>query len=343
MAVQKDRPYARPGERVTLNLLWSDANPLRQGQAPQIAWFALCENPASDLFELCFEQLANLGSSALDADAPNPPAELLERISLPSPSVEEANDEFSFVVSDDIISSRPRSPNGSGTPYGLTYVMFAACSGTLGFDPTVEFPVICYEDRDGQTGFGDGDRLLSSDDFVVGYSAVYSYLDYRNSNPGFDGLSFRGQALRLDGPVQEATSSRGRLTADDFCVGTDCSTAPSARPCPSQLTIPACVDNCPGWTIEPEIPQRSAEVDEVASALGSATLREQMWINYYTTGGKFESGDVKLLNDATTGWNSRHSAKLIAPGHGGTYFVWVVAHDNRGGTQWARLRLCVEE
>src|SRR5262245_54382919 len=49
LAVKKSSPYARPGERVDLSLLWHDSVAGRP--PPQIAWVAVCENPPADLFE----------------------------------------------------------------------------------------------------------------------------------------------------------------------------------------------------------------------------------------------------------------------------------------------------
>ena len=49
LAVQKDKPYARPGDSVTLQLLWHDPSfALGAEPAPEIAWLASCENPPGD-------------------------------------------------------------------------------------------------------------------------------------------------------------------------------------------------------------------------------------------------------------------------------------------------------
>jgi hypothetical protein len=66
-----------------------------------------------------------------------------------------------------------------------------------------------------------------------------------------------------------------------------------------------------------------------------------MWLNYYVDGGALRSG-VKLLNDATTGWNEAHGTDFFAPKDPGLVQVWAVAHDNRGGTDFARFSLKVE-
>jgi hypothetical protein len=84
---------------------------------------------------------------------------------------------------------------------------------------------------------------------------------------------------------------------------------------------------------------KSAEPDDVARLRDGSDVTEQMWINYYADD-KVEMGTaVKLLNDATTGFNDDHGTTLKAPKEAGEFRVWAVAHDSRGGASWARLRL----
>lgn len=348
LAVQKDRPYAKPGQAVSMKLLWHDSNPKRARQAPQIAWFALCENPASDLFSLCFEQIGGIVADALDEVNPSFPADLVSRISLPnsqSTALADANDTFTFTVSDDIISARPPPTGPSATAYGLTYVFFAVCAGTLGLDPSLDFPVICFAEKDGEPGFGPTDERLSSEAFVVGYSSVYSYSEFRNANPIIRGLNFRGVPLATfptaGGDSSERPPNSLMVSPEDFCIGADCPPASNLAECPPELTLDACEGDCPQAEVLPSVDSASAEVDDAASALGSAQLEEQMWMNYYATAGSFESGDVKLLNDATTGWSENYAAQFSPPSRPGVHHLWAVAHDNRGGSQWARIRMCI--
>ena len=65
-----------------------------------------------------------------------------------------------------------------------------------------------------------------------------------------------------------------------------------------------------------------------------------MWVNYYASAGEV-SEEVRLLNDATQGWNPDPDTKYKPGKEPGVAYVWSVAHDNRGGAEWARLRVCV--
>jgi hypothetical protein len=335
LAVKKSAPYSHPGEAVDLSMLWYDAQPGRP--PPQIAWLAVCENPPADLFEACFAQIP-----ALTAD------ELQARISTPDPAALTPNDHFSFVTSSDIISSRPPPP-ASTTPYGLTYVFFAACAGQLavltGSDS--EAPFACYDEVDGVPGFSPGDTAKDSRDFVLGYSAVFAYDEYRNNNPLITGVQFGGATLWPDAPESIAAAApEGAVLAParDLCIGDGCELpAPEAddvEPCLDALTLNACVeDDCDTTSVQPLVDPASAEVDDAATARGSGTLGEQMWVNYYSSAGKLDE-EVRLLNDAVAGFRTDTSTGYEAADTPRVAHLWTVAHDNRGGTEWARLRVC---
>jgi hypothetical protein len=335
LAVKKSIPYVRPGERVELTMLWYDAEPGRP--PPQIAWLAVCENPPADLFEACFTQLPDLTED-----------ELAARISLPDPAEATANDRFSFVSSSDLISSRPPPPENT-TPYGLTYVFFAACAGQLEAVPSAgsELPFVCYDELDGVQGFSEGDTRKDSRDFIIGYSAVFAYDEFRNNNPLITGARFADATLWPDSPAEVAAAAPpGAVLASarDFCIGEACPPLvpemDDAEPCLDVLTLDACIDgDCDTVGVQPLVDPSSAEVDDAATARGSGTLGEQMWVNYYSSGGELDE-EVRLLNDSVTGFNEDNSSRYEAADSARVSHLWAVAHDNRGGTEWVRLRIC---
>lgn len=334
LAVKKSAPYARPGERVELELAWHDTEaPRAGGSVPEIAWVALCQNPPGDLFEQCFTALPELSE-----------AELAERISLPEPGATTANDRFAFTVADDIISSRPPPPDPAAPRYGLNIVFFAACAGRLyQRDPADGFPFGCYEELDGEPGLGPADRQLGSSDFVVGYTSVFAYQDLRNQNPRIGGLEFAGVPYvpaGSDGAASPAGSVA--LSPPDLCIGDACLGAPldPGASCPEALTLEACSGDCETRSVRPLIDPDNAEVDAIASRRSSVQLGEQMWVNYYAASGEVDE-EVRLLNDATRGWNPEFGTDYQAGSEPGVSYLWAVAHDNRGGVEWARLRLCI--
>lgn len=364
LAVQKDKPYAQPGEDVRLQLLWHDASD-EPSREIQIQWVAGCYNPPGDLFAGCFTDTAFAGLAsnaqvvapqlaadaaadaadaavvplAVDAGAVVPgdagaPVEGAPVLSIP---FEEQvlgggdfqiktgyGEHFTFRMPTQIVSSRPRAPNDPSPPYGTAYVFIAICAGELRVEQSEgAFPLACYEN---------GQRR-DSRDFVAGYTAVYAYGDaeIENANPRIDGLEINGQ------------------TADIDCIGADCSglIAPASEEpgqCGDHNTLTRCADekHCAPIAIKPVIDQsQPAENDAVLGRIRGGEFAEQMWINYYVDRGDMGK-DLKLLNDALTGWNPTYGGEY-KPTELGTAHIWAVAHDNRGGAEWVRTTVCIEE
>ncbi|MFZ5894568.1 MAG: hypothetical protein ACOY0T_26125 [Myxococcota bacterium] len=304
--VQKDTPYPQPGQSVTLRLMWDDPKGLMgtSKRPVQIAWID-CQNPANDLYAGCFSP---------------------ERLTL-------SNDNTSthvVTVPQDLIAKHAPAPPGQPS-YGLLYSFFAVCAGTLAFEEPrsgAGLPIFCK----------DGDKYLTSDDFVAGYTALYVFQDgeVRNSNPVIKGIELQGKQL---------------LSSDSgapICIGSECEpNVPAQEPnceIDSSRCFPACPDDggdgCPDIHIKPLI-DGPAERDDVSALYYGRNFSEQMWINYYADAGKFSS-DTRLLNDAQRGWNNDPGAKFRAPKTPGLVNLWVVAHDNRGGTDWARVTLKIQ-
>ena len=311
LAVQKDKPYAQPGDTVNLQMLWEDAS-LNVGRPVTIAWSAPCFDPPGDLYYLCFANKDLFGSSA--------------------PVL---GDSTSVTLLKEIISQRTQPSQSRNAPYGIAYVFFAACAGTLtAVAPTsaTAFPIGCKDDAG---------NLLGADDFVAGYTSVYSFDGFSNNNPEISGFEVDGKTI----------------AADAFCQDTDCiAQAGSSVPDPDTIDcstddprcIPTCAADgdrsCKGWSVHPVLDKdakANQDTDEVSSTLVGRHLGEQMWINYYTDAGSFKS-PVRLLNDASTGWNDDYGAEFYAPKAAGMVRIWGVVHDNRGGASWAGVTLKVE-
>jgi hypothetical protein len=155
--------------------------------------------------------------------------------------------------------------------------------------------------------FDDQMKKLGPDDFVPGYSAIYVYAELRNANPVVDADLV--PSLPADMHVARCTESdRG---------------------------------NCPTFDVKPMIDPASAEVDPLATDANGGKLKEQLWIAYLATGGDFTK-DLRLVNDATTGWNDDYGTKFRAPATAGPVHLFGIVHDNRGGVAWAQKRIIVD-
>jgi hypothetical protein len=309
LGVKKDKPYAQPGDDVNLQLLWHDP----KGRDVQRVFLGGCVNPPGDLYYGCFAQYgqaaAQSGSLAIGI-----------------------GDTFQVSLPSDIISSRPALEPGQPR-YGLYIVFFAVCAGTLDFPKSTGTP-------DGSSGLpirclDDAGEPLGSEDFVVGYSSIYSFENVSNENPSFT-VDDTGQG--------QFTVADKALAAD--CVGDACQgTAAVDVDCDAQpeRCIETCADDgdpsCPAIDVKPAIDQK-VEKDAVSSKLFGTDVTEQMWVNYYVDRGGISQ--VRLLNDTNSGWNEKYRGKLYAPKTAGPLQVWAVIHDNRGGMEFSRITLGVK-
>jgi len=320
-AVQKSEPYGKAGAIEHLTMLWDD--PRGSVSPADITWFAGCNNPDGDLYYNCFKQLSTAPALTSDCD--------VEFKSF-------GGNDFCFKIPDSIITSHAPSKDPTREPYGVSYVFFAACNGTLGPAPAgQQFPAACFD----KTG-----KQLGSDDFVAGYTAIYSYAGYDNLNPVIQGVSFNGQELtRINqgGPCVDPDPQNPAPGQQLDCQSPApkptiaCDSTEKAIPC-----IPACPgdgdSSCPEYAIKPVLPHSPTVNQEDDPVSG---LKEQMWIRYYADGGKLKS-QVRLLNDATTGWNSDYGTTFRAPKKKGPMHIWAVVQDNRGGASWVRVTIVVQ-
>jgi hypothetical protein len=120
----------------------------------------------------------------------------------------------------------------------------------------------------------------------------------------------------------------------------DCSAPETATRC-----IATCEGDgeaeCPDIDIAPLIDPTSAERDQLSEDYFERNVSEQLWINYYSDRGGMRSS-VRLLNDATEGWNDEFGVEFWAPSEPGPLSIWAVVHDNRGGAEFVRVKLYAE-
>jgi hypothetical protein len=303
IAVQKDKPYADPGDTIAMKMLYVDGSE-EAGRPIQIGWLAGCINPPGDLYQGCFAGAFDPTASAFDQGQ-----------DLTS---------FSFTLPEDIITRRPPPQDSRQPPYGIAIVFFAACAGTLSFElGGPGFPIHCLDEN--------GTALLSKD-FVAGYSTVYTFDgDFPNQNPGVTGFSFNGKDLA------EEFSCVG-----DTCLAPapDPETFPeelTVPACPEDGDPAA----CDGVPVRPLVDRMSAELDAVTAAAYGRNYQEMLWISYYATGGSLKS-DTRLLNDATRGWNPEYATEFYAPSKPGPVRIIAAVHDNRGGVAWSGTTVLVK-
>jgi hypothetical protein len=191
--VVADKPYANPGDKVTLTTLTTDAR--RDKPLPlKTYWIPFtCTNPREDLYYACFlPPEGGAGDGGAGAALSAIPKNIDLGPFLPT------GDTYSFTVPNNVIQPRVGS-----VPYGLMIVFNIACAGQVrladrsGINPQ-QVPIKCTD----QNGVE-----LTPNDYVIGINRVYSYATRTNANPVISGVTLN--ALPVD--------SKAGLTID-HCV-----------------------------------------------------------------------------------------------------------------------------
>jgi hypothetical protein len=308
LAVVADKPYADPGDDVTFHMTYYDGyidpkDPNGPGRNVQVLWLGGCFNPIGDQYYGCYESLAELFQSLTPGKPP--PPDLLKLVGF--------GDTFTLKLPADLITRRPRPP--SGPYYGLAYVFFAVCAGTIkpvppdGTGRAGSFPLGCFD--------ANGKRL-GAESFVPGYTQVYSFEDGRpNTNPVLNALTLDGE------PVPEG-------------IGEELTIGPCDIPADSRNGPVACGQkdpntDCKSIQIDVDVPANVAEVDPQGMSLDNKPIFETVWVDYFAEKGSFDSG-IQLVSEATAGITKDHSSHWVPPAEPGRVSLWAVVHDSRGGS-----------
>lgn len=327
MGVRVEPPYGKPGKSSKLEILYFDGSKrayLPDGSPDpehkvQVLWLAGCNNPSGDLYYQCYPILGQKLGGLLKDGTMNgpPPLELLDFVG--------QGDTFTLKIPEDIITSKGDT-SSDNIPYGLSYTFFAVCGGNLGpaTDISKGFPLGCFDPKTGAE--------LGPDDFVFGYTPTYTYDEVLNKNPIISGMTFEKQAS-----MNVACSSPADCKAGEHC-GKIGLCIPGIPHCSEKNQV-----DCKTYEIKPAMKvEENAEVDVVSPELDGKQPDEIIWLNYYSSDGTLER-DLALVNDAQKGWNEKHETKWSAPNaFAGDTRIWVVAHDNRGGTTWSFQDVFVE-
>ncbi len=209
---------------------------------------------------------------------------------------------FAFDMPADAITAH--APAG-GASYGLAVAFAIACAGH------VEYVTPAATDGPDAVPFGcfdDAHVRLGADAFVFAYSLVYAFADRTNENPVIEGLT-------LDGAAVDPTAG---ITLDRCTTKND--------------------SDCPTKKIDTTVPAASWEPDPGDLDLNGHVLNEEIYVDYYLTGGAVHN-DVTVLYDPRSGRLPATGDALSAPRGAGDYLLWAVVHDNRGGVAWQEVPL----
>jgi hypothetical protein len=167
LAARADRPYARPGDSVQVDLLAVDGRADRS-RPMALFWIpAPCINPPDDAYYACYPSFEALFARGVDLT-----------------SALAAGPAFSFPIPADALEA--------GAAFGSAVVFAMACAGHVQYvgqrgPSPLGVPFACFDD---------GGAELGPDTFVFAYARIFVSAALTNANPVIDALTFDGQRVQ---------------------------------------------------------------------------------------------------------------------------------------------------
>lgn len=299
--------YALPGELVHFEMTYADGRDQAEVDSfgpPLITWIGGCWNPPGNDYYGCYAQLGDLFEGLGTGTLP------------PEVGFGPA---FDLTVPTDVLTAVGKPAAGPRVAIG--FIFFIVCAGELrpvqqeGDTAAGSFPIGCF-DASG--------RELGPDGFVPGYTQVYVFEDgRRNANPVINGILVDGAA-----PTEAVTVPLCNVSEDERRK-TGCSAIDEFAECETV-------------EIDVSVPDDVAEIDADATGADGEQLREVVWVSYYADAGDFDS-PTKLVSDAQEGIQGDHGTVWVPPEVPGSYSVWAVVRDNRGGSSLIEQFVTVTE
>jgi hypothetical protein len=206
LATRADKPYAKPGDVVNLEVLADDAR-VEKPAPMKLYWVPIpCIDPPNDSYYACYPGFAQLP----------------EGVDLTP--VLKAGPTFSFTMPADVITKHSKKDGSvDAEPDGLAVIFTIACAGHVEYVPpgaggsVNALPLGCFDDQHTQLG---------PDDFVFAFSLVYAFNDRTNANPVVDHLTFGGAPIDLNAGVWMDHCGSAAADANGTVSRTGCPATP---------------------------------------------------------------------------------------------------------------------
>jgi hypothetical protein len=215
LATRADKPYAKPGDTVLLDLLAADGRS-DQSRPMALSWLpAPCINPPDGSYYNCYREFASAFPTGVDLTA--------SLVSGPTAS---------YDIPAGVIDES--STLQTGVPFANVFVFSMACAGHVQYvgqrtSSPLAVPFACFDEAGSELG---------PDDFVFGFARIFVFADRTNTNPEIEGLLFAGEAVD---PAVGITIDHCPTVND---ADSSCSTTPLdvVVPASSQESDPSFVD-----------------------------------------------------------------------------------------------------
>ncbi len=314
MGVQAEPPEIRPGEGTTLSVLFAD--PAGEGRDVTVLWFTCTGSisPTADISEEGCEPIwaPLIGKASDGADTyriPFTDENILDKL----------------IENEDAGADKEDAgPDEAILP--VTTIVVLCAGGALpsfdddAFSGDIEgFDELCQ----------DGDGLVAVKTFKISNS------DMPNRNPVINRVVFEESPVQID----ERDNS---LDAGASDAGSSDADAPDSPGMDAGIPLFECEDSygCrEGAEIQAFLTQDSFQsyVDFEFGKRVEPDPQEDPYISWFITGGKF-SDDRSRTKEAP----GPFMVDWIPPRDGGTFQMWAVAHDMRGGTSWRTFSLSAQ-
>jgi hypothetical protein len=172
LASRADKPYAKPGDSVELDLLAADG---RKDPATPMALFWIptpCVDPPDEAYDNCYPAFEGTFARGVDLTS--------QLVSGPR---------LSLAIPGDILARSASTQ--SGVPYANVFAFSIACAGHVEYvgqrgSSRQAVPFACFDA---------GGSELGADDFVFAYSRVFVFADRSNANPVIEAVTLDGQPI----------------------------------------------------------------------------------------------------------------------------------------------------
>lgn len=225
-----------------------------------------------------------------------------------APRLVEGTDASMTIPADALANFQP-TPGGSTEPLATAYAFVIACGGhperiqrTTALAEN-SLPVGCFS-KDGQR--------LDAVSSVFGFTRITISTTRRNTHPNLENMTFHDGVVDRERGVMMSRCELGFLE----------------RECDNDIFNIAFSDD-------------AAEIDPDNVGPNGEPGRETLFVDWYTTYGKFTSDRV-IVYDPYEGRPPTTKVEFVPPKSAGRGVLWAVLHDNRGGVSWVRVPLTVE-